>query len=83
MKHACQKASRLASDSIDRKLTLRERLQFHLHLMMCKNCNSYDKSLHLIRSTTKLIRETNYGETRLSKEQRKQLHSAIERHLEK
>ena len=81
MNHACRHASRLASDSIDRKLTIFERLQFHLHLAICKNCRNCDKAFRLIHQSIKLMRETRYGEVRLSDSQRQHLHQAIEDQL--
>ena len=77
MKHACRHATRLASDSIDRKLTQWERLRFHLHLAMCRNCRNCDHALRLIRRTTELMRETRYGEIKLTDSQRERLHAAI------
>ncbi|ATX81655.1 Putative zinc-finger [Mariprofundus ferrinatatus] len=81
MKHACRQASRLASDSIDRKLSILERLKFHLHLAICKNCRNCDNSFRLVHQTTKLMRKTRYGDARLSDSQRQQLHKAIDEQL--
>jgi len=78
MKHACRHAMRLASDSIDRKLNLSERLRFRIHLAMCKNCKNCEHTLKLIHQTTKLMRETGYGEVQLTDEQRSRLHQAID-----
>jgi len=77
MKHACKQASRLASDSLDRQLSLWERLKFHLHLAMCGNCRNCDNNLKLIRSTSELIEKTRYGAIRLSDKQRQQLHKVL------
>ncbi|WP_232710433.1 zf-HC2 domain-containing protein [Mariprofundus aestuarium] len=71
------RATRLASDSIDRKLTLWERLRFHLHLAMCRNCRNCEHTLRLIRRTTELMRETQYGNIKLTDLQRERLHAAI------
>lgn len=82
MKHACQSASRLASDSLDRKLGLWERLKFNLHLLICKNCSNCDDNLKLIHATSALIQQTRYGEINLSDEQRKRLHQQLDQHSE-
>jgi len=78
MKHACQQASRLASDSLDRQLSLWERLTFHIHLAMCRNCRNCDNNLKLIRSTSELIEKTRYGTIKLSDNQRERLHKSLE-----
>jgi len=82
MKQACQYASRLASDSLDRPLSLWERLRLKLHLSMCSNCQNCDNNLKLMRKINALMRENHYGQIRLSDQQRKQLHKALDKHNE-
>jgi len=77
MKHACKQASRLASDSLDRQLSLWERLTFHFHLAMCGNCRNCDNNLRLIRSSSELIEKTRYGKISLSNAQREKLHASL------
>ena len=81
MKHACHKASALASDSLDRQLTLTERLSLRLHLFICKNCQNHDHNLHLIREIGALLREADYGKIDLSEDQRLRLHQALDQKL--
>ncbi len=79
MKHACQYTSRLASDSLDRPLSLWERIRLKLHLSICNNCRNCDANLKLMRQINALIRDNRYGQLRLSEQQRKQLHEALKR----
>jgi hypothetical protein len=45
----CKEASLLASKQMDVKLTLRERIAFRLHLVMCDLCGRYMKDLKKLR----------------------------------
>lgn len=45
----CKETSTLVTQSLDRKLALRERAGMWLHLMMCKNCARFNHQMHLIR----------------------------------
>jgi len=80
MKHACRHASRLASDSIERKLSLWERFSFHMHLAMCKNCRNVESALQLMHQATDLMRETRYGKIKLNETQRNRLHEMFQDH---
>ena len=80
MKQACHHASRLASDSLDRPLSLWERLRLKLHLSLCSNCQNCDNNLKLMRQINELMRNSRYGQVRLSEQQRDQLHKALDHH---
>ncbi|MDZ4097687.1 MAG: zf-HC2 domain-containing protein [Methylophilaceae bacterium] len=45
----CKEASQLASISIDRKLSLRERLSLKVHLLLCANCTNFYGQISLLR----------------------------------
>lgn len=47
----CSEIARLASDSLDRKLTPRQQALFRLHLLICLCCFRYWKHLQFIRTT--------------------------------
>lgn len=49
---SCKEVSRLASERLDRKLTLRERVAFNLHVMMCRNCLRYARQLAILRQAS-------------------------------
>ena len=46
----CKDISKLVSQSLDRKLPLRLRMEIRLHLMMCSICRTYRKRLLLIHN---------------------------------
>ncbi len=45
----CRDASRLSSEALDRRLTLRERLSLGLHLAMCALCRRYAEQVGFMR----------------------------------
>ncbi len=58
----CREVSRLISDSMERKLPLKTRFRMRLHLVMCKNCRTYEMQLHLMQDITKDISQANMPE---------------------
>lgn len=46
---SCKQAARLVSLSLERKLTIREFLAMHIHLLMCKTCTSYHREVKALR----------------------------------
>lgn len=50
----CREATRLLSESLDRPLTLNERMMLKLHLMMCSGCRNFDQQMGSIRQITRL-----------------------------
>lgn len=49
----CKKATRLLSEQLDRKLTLRERVALSIHLSMCSGCRNFSKQMDVIRGFCK------------------------------
>jgi len=45
----CKEISRLVSESLDRKLPFRLRMEVRLHLMMCNLCRAYRNRTLLLR----------------------------------
>ena len=45
----CKQASRLQSESLDRKLPILQRIGLQLHLMLCKWCRRYGKQIRFLR----------------------------------
>ena len=54
----CKKVTYLVSESLDRKLSLYQRMGMRIHLMMCKFCSRYQKQLLLLRKTVRLYSES-------------------------
>jgi len=82
MKQSCHYASRLVSDSLDRPLTIWERIKLKLHLSMCINCQNCDNNLKLMRQINEMMRTNDYGHIRLSEQQLKHLHQALDTNKE-
>ncbi len=79
MKHACRQATKLASDALDRRLTAWELLSLRFHLLLCSNCRQCDKSMKIIHETAELIRHSQYGDLKLSDEQRRHLLEVLDK----
>lgn len=55
---SCKKAAELTCQSLDRTLSLRERIQLWMHLAMCSACNAFRKqSIELDRLIKQRFRE--------------------------
>jgi len=78
MKHACREISRLASDSLDRPLSLWEKLRFKVHLSMCGNCRNCNENMRIIHKATELMQQTDFGNIRLNDGQRQHLHDVLD-----
>ena len=50
---ACQQTVEILSQSMERPLTLNERLKVKLHLWICVWCQWYLEHLHLLRNTSR------------------------------
>ena len=48
----CREVTQLASESLDRKLALKERIGLHFHLMMCKLCTRYVRQLKFMHQAS-------------------------------
>ncbi len=54
---SCRKASRLASDAYERRLSLGERFRMRLHILMCQSCRNCEHEIHLLHDVLALIRK--------------------------
>jgi hypothetical protein len=45
----CREMSKLVSESMERDLPLRQRLQVWMHLMMCRLCSGFARQMRLLR----------------------------------
>jgi hypothetical protein len=48
----CKKASQLASDAQERPLSLGEKINVYLHLLICKPCVNFNKQLEFMHRAT-------------------------------
>jgi hypothetical protein len=51
----CKQASRLLSQSLDRRLSWRERMGLRLHLMMCDVCQRFGRQIVMMRRAVRLM----------------------------
>ncbi len=51
---SCEEVTRLVSESLDRELSLRQRVSTKIHLMMCRLCSRYSKQLASLREAFRL-----------------------------
>ena len=49
----CVEITELLSQSMERSLTVRERLRLRLHFLICDPCSLYERGLHFIRATVR------------------------------
>ncbi len=53
MKLSCKDVCFVVSESLDRKLSLRERLSVKIHLLMCSACQRMARQMELLRATSR------------------------------
>lgn len=78
----CKEASRLASESLDRKLTWRQRIKLWMHLAMCRLCFGFAKDIRQLRDAAQLRAadaemEAAQPEVKLSAEARARMKRAL------
>ena len=81
---SCKQASILISKSLDRSLSLRERVILRLHLTICDRCTRFSQQLHAIRvflCKRVLVIEAD-TELRLTKDAEIRIAEAINAHSE-
>ena len=77
---SCKDASRLTSDSQERKLGLRERLNLRMHLWMCVNCRRFERQIQFMRKALHLLSrraESDMDDIELSAEARERIRKAL------
>ena len=56
----CEPISQISSVSLDRRLSLKERMQLYIHFLMCDFCRRYHRQLNVVQ---KLASSINSNET--------------------
>ena len=56
----CKEVTLMVSESLDRKLSLFQRIGIRMHLLMCKFCSRYRRQLLILRESMRLY--PRYGE---------------------
>ncbi len=65
---SCKDVSFVVSESLDRKLSWRERLSLKTHLLMCKACQRMARQMELLRAASHHIGSVEGGESRPKQE---------------
>lgn len=76
----CKEISKLVSDSLDRKLPVRQRIGVRFHLMMCSMCRAYEKQTHLLRKmmhSYARLKDGNTASEHLSEQARQRIKKAL------
>lgn len=76
----CQHASHLISQSMEQRLSLRQRISLRLHLMICDACTQFSRQLELMRQTIgSLKQKVEKDESiRLSDEARNRIRQSVQ-----
>lgn len=76
----CKHASRLVSQSMDRRLSMRERLGLWLHLLLCDACTRFSRQIALLRQAIRQwsARIENDARLVLSTDARRRIAAAVE-----
>ncbi len=79
----CKEASRLTSDSMERKLTLWQRVSLWFHFGMCKLCSGFSKDLQRLREAVhrhaeQIENDTASSDAAQSQEARERMKRALE-----
>lgn len=76
----CKEVSLLVSQSLDRRLSWRERLGVRLHLLMCEACTRFALQMRFLRTAMCRVRsDTLPADTRLSPQARERITQALQR----
>ena len=75
----CREVTQLASEALDRKLSLKERIGLRFHLMMCKLCTRYVRQLKFMYHATGAADENQVTATgpRLSEDARDRIRNRL------
>lgn len=74
---SCEAVTRIASDSMERPLTARERVRKRLHFMFCVWCERYERQLRAVRSLAREGLPDEPSAPKLSDQARERLKRAV------
>lgn len=46
--YSCRQASRIVSESLDRKLTMQEQINLRMHLFICSMCRNFKQNIYML-----------------------------------
>lgn len=50
----CKEITQLCSEEMERRLSMRERMSLHAHLMICTGCSNFRKQMSALRGVSQL-----------------------------
>ncbi|MDX8387357.1 MAG: zf-HC2 domain-containing protein [Ghiorsea sp.] len=83
VKHACEEISHLASERLERDLSLKERLMMRVHFLMCSACKHYAKNMDKLHNALKLKQVSEAGLVHLPQEKRFEIEKTLKKLPEK
>jgi len=78
MKHACEEISRLASEKLERDLSLMEKIRLRTHLFMCSACRHYDAHITTLHQALKIKRKSTLNAIHLPQDKRKKIEVVLQ-----
>jgi len=78
VKHACEKISQLASEQLERKLSVGERLTMWFHHLMCAACKHYAQNLLKLHETFNVKRKKILKDATLPEDKREVIHQSLQ-----
>lgn len=48
----CKEATQLLSESLDRELSLSDRMNLKMHVMMCSGCRNFGRQMQVLRAAS-------------------------------
>ncbi len=79
----CKEVSALVSNSLDRRLSWRERLGVRLHLLICKACRRFADQMRFLQTAARQFRHhqpTQVASMQLSDAARRRIREALDQH---
>ncbi len=78
----CREITQLVSESMERELPFRQRMQVWMHLAMCRVCSAFARQIRALRTVIRVKSElsepvTDDPEARLSTEARERIRAAL------
>ena len=74
---SCERAAALSSESMDRPLTLRERLSLHAHLAMCHLCRRFVRQIRFLRLAGGKAQQSGFADIRLDDDSKERIRRRI------
>jgi hypothetical protein len=78
----CREVSKLVSESMERRLPLRQRMELWMHLALCRLCAGFARQVRLLRraaqqDSERLVGDTTTPQANLSPEARERMKAAL------